>query len=189
MKIEVKFWVGMDVAQPMWLPHFPANGHFRAKTQVWAKIYLHHYSLILTHISLYGLIFPSYHKDIVRRPQNLKKSPSCFDVYLVNQLICQNKREIFSNFCGLFRKAELQSKSKSRSSKYSVFSDIWLSINHLVHENDKKNVKDCKDFKQALGKLDFLFHSKEQICNCVTENSFTACFIRTYPRAAFCIES
>ena len=25
MKIEVKFWVGMDVAQPMWLPHFPAN--------------------------------------------------------------------------------------------------------------------------------------------------------------------
>ena len=30
-----------------------------------------------------------------------------FDVYLVNQLICQNKREICSNFCGLFRKAEL----------------------------------------------------------------------------------
>ena len=36
-----------------------------------------------------------------------KKSPSCFDVYLVNQLICQNKWEIFSNFCGLFRKPEL----------------------------------------------------------------------------------
>jgi hypothetical protein len=32
MKIEVEFGVGMDVAQPMWLPHFPANGHFRAKT-------------------------------------------------------------------------------------------------------------------------------------------------------------
>ena len=36
-----------------------------------------------------------------------KKSPSCFDVYLVNQQICQKKWEIFSNFCGLFRKAEL----------------------------------------------------------------------------------
>ena len=39
--------------------------------------------------------------------KNLKKSPSCFDVYLVNQLIYQNKREIYSNFCGLFRKVEL----------------------------------------------------------------------------------
>ena len=37
----------------------------------------------------------------------MKKSPSCFDVHLVNQLIYQNKREIFSNFCGLFRKAKL----------------------------------------------------------------------------------
>ena len=36
-----------------------------------------------------------------------KRSPSYFDVYLVNQLICQTRREIFSNFCGLFRKAEL----------------------------------------------------------------------------------
>ena len=35
-----------------------------------------------------------------------KKSPSCFDIYFVNQLICQNKRDIFSNFWCLFRIAE-----------------------------------------------------------------------------------
>ena len=42
--------------------------------------------------------------DIMRRPQNLKKSPTCF--YSVNSR-CQNNWEIFSKFCSLFRKAGL----------------------------------------------------------------------------------
>ena len=43
----------------------------------------------------------------MRRPQNLKKSPTCFDKTVVFTQQRQNKWEIFSNFCGLFRKAEL----------------------------------------------------------------------------------
>ena len=43
----------------------------------------------------------------MRRPQNLKKSPTCFDKTVVFKQQHQNKWEIFSNFCGLFRKAGL----------------------------------------------------------------------------------
>ena len=42
-----------------------------------------------------------------------KKSPSSFDVYLVNQLICQNKREIFSHFFWPFQKSWTLPKLKS----------------------------------------------------------------------------
>ena len=40
----------------------------------------------------------------MRKSQIWKKSPSCFDVYLVNQLICQNKREIFQIFVAFLEK-------------------------------------------------------------------------------------
>ena len=43
----------------------------------------------------------------MRRPQNLKKSPTCFDTTAVFTQQRQNKWEIFSNFCGLSRKAGL----------------------------------------------------------------------------------
>ena len=44
----------------------------------------------------------------MRRPQNLnKKSPTFFDKTAVFTQQCQNKWEIVSNFCGLFRKAGL----------------------------------------------------------------------------------
>ena len=43
----------------------------------------------------------------MRRPQNLKKSPTFFDKTAVFTQQCQNKWEIFSNFCCLFRKAGL----------------------------------------------------------------------------------
>ena len=38
---------------------------------------------------------------------NLQKSPTCFDKTAVFTQWCQTKWEIFSNFCGLLRKAEL----------------------------------------------------------------------------------
>ena len=34
----------------------------------------------------------------------MKKNPSCLDVYLVNQLICQNMREIFHIFVAFLEK-------------------------------------------------------------------------------------
>ena len=34
-------------------------------------------------------------------------SSTCLDIYLVNQLICQNNWKITVKFCGLLRKAEL----------------------------------------------------------------------------------
>ena len=43
----------------------------------------------------------------MRRPQNWKKSPTCFDKTAVFTQLCQNKWEIFSNFCGLLKKVEL----------------------------------------------------------------------------------
>ena len=43
----------------------------------------------------------------MRRPQNWKKSPTCFDKTAVFTQWCQNKWGIFSNFCGLLRKTEL----------------------------------------------------------------------------------
>ena len=46
----------------------------------------------------------------MRRPQNLKKSPTCFDKTVVFTQYHQNKREIFSYFCGLFRKTELNER-------------------------------------------------------------------------------
>ena len=39
--------------------------------------------------------------------KNLELFSTCFDIYLANQLICQNNWKITSNFCGLLRKAEL----------------------------------------------------------------------------------
>ena len=39
--------------------------------------------------------------------KNLELSSTYFDIYLANQLICQNKWKITSNFCDLLRKAEL----------------------------------------------------------------------------------
>ena len=44
----------------------------------------------------------------MRRPQNLKKTPICFDKTVVFTQYRQNKWEIFSNFCGLLTKAELK---------------------------------------------------------------------------------
>ena len=49
-----------------------------------------------------------YSSDSKRRPQKLKKSPTCFDITVVFTLQRRNKLEIFSKFCGLLRKAELQ---------------------------------------------------------------------------------
>ena len=43
----------------------------------------------------------------MRRPQNWKKSPTCFDKTAVFTQKRQNKWEIFSNFCGLLIKTEL----------------------------------------------------------------------------------
>ena len=43
----------------------------------------------------------------MRRPKNLKKYPTCFDKTIVFTQYRQNKWEIFSNFCCLFRKAGL----------------------------------------------------------------------------------
>ena len=43
----------------------------------------------------------------MRRPQNLKKSPTSIDKTVVFTKKCQIKWEIFSNFCGFLRKAEL----------------------------------------------------------------------------------
>ena len=43
----------------------------------------------------------------MRRPQNLKNSPTCFDKTVVFTQQRQNKWEIFSNFYALLRKAEL----------------------------------------------------------------------------------
>ena len=40
--------------------------------------------------------------------KNLELSSTCFDIYLVNQLICQNNWKITAKFCGLLRKAELK---------------------------------------------------------------------------------
>ena len=53
--------------------------------------------------------------DIMRRLQNLKKSPTCFDNTVVFIQQRQNKWDIFSNLCGLFRRAEL----------YISTFDIW----------------------------------------------------------------
>ena len=41
------------------------------------------------------------------KPQNLKKCPTCFDKTAVFTQQRQNKWEIISNFCGVFRKAGL----------------------------------------------------------------------------------
>ena len=47
----------------------------------------------------------------MRRPKNLKKSPTCFDKTAVFTQQGQSKLEIFQNVCGLLRKAELYQKS------------------------------------------------------------------------------
>ena len=43
----------------------------------------------------------------MRRPQNWKKYPTCFDKTVAFTQLRQNRWEIYSNFCGLFRKARL----------------------------------------------------------------------------------
>ena len=45
--------------------------------------------------------------------KNLELSSTCFDIYLVNQLICQNNWKITAKFCGLLRKAELYHKQRN----------------------------------------------------------------------------
>ena len=42
-------------------------------------------------------------------------SSICFDIYLVNQLICQNNWKITAKFCGLLRKDELYVMNKEHS--------------------------------------------------------------------------
>ena len=55
--------------------------------------------------------------DIVRRPQNLKKSPTFFEIYLVTS----KKREIFSNYFSLLITSEL----KELDFSYSILFMIW----------------------------------------------------------------
>ena len=52
------------------------------------------------------------------------KSLSCFDFYWANQLICQNKREFFSNLCCLFRIAELYQMAALNGKQY-FFCNSW----------------------------------------------------------------
>ena len=54
----------------------------------------------------------------MRRPQNLKKPPECFDKTVAFTQYCQNKWEIFSNFCGLLRKVELYLGHALQNSKF-----------------------------------------------------------------------
>ena len=68
----------------------------------------------------------------MRRPKSLKKSPTCFDKTVVFSQKRQNKWEIFSNFCGLFRKTEVCNEIKIyalslyRSKNIQIF---WTCLN------------------------------------------------------------
>ena len=56
----------------------------------------------------------------MRMPQKLKKSPTSFDKTVVVTQYRQNKWEIFSNFCGLFRKTGILKKKMELSRIYSA---------------------------------------------------------------------
>ena len=53
----------------------------------------------------------------MRRPQNLKKSPTCFDKTAVFTQECQNKGEIFSNFVAYLEKLDFKNIKKVQASK------------------------------------------------------------------------
>jgi len=63
----------------------------------------------------------------------LELSSTCFDIHLVNQLICQNKWKITAKFCGLLRKAELYRKG------FQVKNRVALKIAHHLNQAPVEN--------------------------------------------------
>ena len=89
--------------------------------------------------------------------KNLELSSTCFDIHLVNQLICQNNWKITAKFCGLFRKAELYifcPKNLSQKSFLIQLAVTWLVKNlpNLIFQsqswNEKRNYYMYQTFKQ-----------------------------------------
>ena len=74
----------------------------------------------------------------MRRPQNWKKSPTCFDKIAVFTKYRQNKWEIFSNFCGLLRISELYLTSHTtiinsfKGKNPELQSKLILPIGHFI---------------------------------------------------------
>ena len=60
----------------------------------------------------------------MRRPKNLKKSPTCFDKTAVFTQQGQSKLEIFQNVCGLLRKAELYQNNFLRYNTIFVLLEV-----------------------------------------------------------------
>ena len=100
----------------------------------------------------------------------MKKSSSCFDVYLVNQLICQKRREIFSNFCGFFRKAELLYLLKTKKTRlHHVFFtllddkaiiDAAVESVKKVGNISKANIKNKKEIATKLSRSKYNVSSR-----------------------------